>query len=236
MDLDGEMRQHAEISRTASKEGVEQLGISGLGDFFGLPLVVHYLERDYVVSKQAKTASQLAISTGLDMAPEVNFGTLSVGHEYLVLREICVEFPEAPANARANQGYFVRLENGSVVGTSESHFQVQLDVLRGGGRGTTILMASSSDGHSDILGFGVLERKGNIILVVRLDDQPWVHVVVYFVGGGGILVLFILIRFCSLRELLARYAGDSGHDAQLRVLKCVGVFRFLCTAARQAYM
>lgn len=86
------MRQHAKIARTASKKTVKQLRVSGFGDFFGLPLMVHYLERDYVVSKEAKTASQLAIPTGLDMATDVDFGTLSVGHKDLVLREICVEF------------------------------------------------------------------------------------------------------------------------------------------------
>lgn len=87
-------------------------------------------------------------------------------------------------------------------------------------------MASGSDGHSDILGFGVLERKGNVSLILRLDDQSRVHVVVYFVGGGGILVLFILIRFCSLWELLACDTGDSGHDAQFDFFsKCVGVWK-----------
>jgi hypothetical protein len=34
MDLDREIRQHTEVSRTASKNGVEQLGVSGLGNFW----------------------------------------------------------------------------------------------------------------------------------------------------------------------------------------------------------
>jgi hypothetical protein len=63
MDLDREMHQHTEISRTASKNGVEQLGVSSLGNFFEVPLVVYYLERENVVSEQAKTAAQLAIPT-----------------------------------------------------------------------------------------------------------------------------------------------------------------------------
>ena len=81
VDLDREMRQHSEVSRTASKNGVEQLGISGFCDFFEVPLVVHYLEQENLVSEQAKTAGQLAISTGLDVTPEVDIGALSVGHE-----------------------------------------------------------------------------------------------------------------------------------------------------------
>ena len=47
------MRQHSEVSRTASKNGVEQFGISGFCDFFEVPLVVHYLEQENVVSEQA---------------------------------------------------------------------------------------------------------------------------------------------------------------------------------------
>jgi hypothetical protein len=80
MDLDREMHQHTEISRTASKNGVEQLGVSGLGNFFEVPLVVYYLERENVVSEQAKNCG-LAIPTGLDVAPKVNIGVPFVGHE-----------------------------------------------------------------------------------------------------------------------------------------------------------
>lgn len=75
------MSQYSEFSSTASKNGEEQLGISGVCDFFGVPLLVHYLEQENMVSERAKTAGQLAISTGLDVAPELDIGTLSVGHE-----------------------------------------------------------------------------------------------------------------------------------------------------------
>ena len=100
-----------------------------------------------------------------------------------MLREICVECPQTPADARAKKGSPVLLENGLVVGTSKSLFQVQLDVGSGGRRGTTVLMASGPDRHGNFLGFGVLERKYNVILVLGLDYQPWVHVVIYFMAG-----------------------------------------------------
>lgn len=183
MYLEREMRKDTKVARTASKNGIEHLGISGFCDFFGVPLVVHYLDRENVISEQAKTASQLAISTGLDVAPDVDIGTLSVGHEQLVLREISVECPQTPADARANIGFPVLLENGLIVGTKESLFQVQLDVGSGSRRRTTVLMASSPDRYGNFLGFGVLEHIYNIVLVFGLDYKRWVHVVVYFVAG-----------------------------------------------------
>ena len=98
------------------------------------------------------------------------------------------------------------------------------------------MVASGPNSHSDVLGFGVLERKNNVILVLRLDYQPWIHVVVNFVGGGRILVICIRISSRSLCDLIACYSGDSGHGAQLNLsgLTCVKVdtFRILCKDTR----
>ncbi len=84
-----------------------------------------------MVAEQAKAASQLPISTGLDVAPEVDMDALSVGHEYMVLLEIRIEFSQTPADARANKGLPVGLEKASVVRASESPPQIQLDVGSG---------------------------------------------------------------------------------------------------------
>jgi hypothetical protein len=124
MNLDGEMRQDAEVSRTPSKKGVEQLGVIIPGDFLLVSLVVDYLERRNVVSEQTEAATQLAISTGLDVASKVNIDALSVRYKNMVIPEIFVEFPQSPADARANESFRAHVENFSVVGISESHFQV----------------------------------------------------------------------------------------------------------------
>lgn len=100
-----------------------------------------------------------------------------------MLREICVECPQTLADARVKKGSPVLLENVLVVGTSKSLFQVQLDVGSGRRRGAIVLVASGLDRHGNFLGFGVLERKYNVNLALRLDYQPWVHVVIYFVTG-----------------------------------------------------
>ena len=127
------MRQNAEVSRAASKNGVEQLGRCGLGDFFEIAVVIQHLERDNVVSEQTKTANELTPAACLDVAPETDIGTLSMWHEELVRREICIELSQIPADTGANKSCPFLIENGSVVGTFEGCFQVQLDVRSGRG-------------------------------------------------------------------------------------------------------
>ncbi len=161
------------------------------------------------------------------MASKVDISALSMGHEQLVLGEICVESAETPANACANKGLPILFEYSLVIGTPESLFQVQLNIRSGCRRGTAVLMASSSNSDSNFLGSGVLERKCNVVFVLRLDDQPWSHFVIYFVTGRGILVLLILISMCPLKELISGYAGDGGHDDRMSLsgVSCVKVYK-----------
>ena len=77
-------------------------------------------------------------------------------------------------------------------------------------------MASSPDRYGNFMGFGVLERNHNVLFVLGLDYQRWVHVVIYFVARRRILVVVILICLCSLYELIACYASDSSHDVGVR--------------------
>ena len=130
MDLNREMCQDAEVSWTPSKKGVEQLGVIIFGGFYLLSLVVDYLERRNVVSEQTEATTQLAISTGLDVASKVNTDTLSMGYKNVVVPEIFIEFPQTPADARANESFRAHLENGLVVRIFEGHLQIQLDVGR----------------------------------------------------------------------------------------------------------
>ena len=108
---------------------------------------------------------------------------LSVRHENVVACEICIEISQTPANARANKGSSILLEDRSVVGCFKSRVQVQLNVGSARRRGAAVLMASSPYCHGNSLVFGVSKHKCNVVLVSRLDYQPWVHVVVHFVAG-----------------------------------------------------
>jgi len=49
-------------------------------------------------------------------------------------------------------------------------------------------MTSGPDGNGLILGFGVGDDKFDVFFVVGLDDEAGRHVVVFEVGGGGVLV------------------------------------------------
>ena len=100
------------------------------------------------------------------------------------------------------------------------------------------MVASCPDGHSNSLRFGIFERKCNVILGMRLDDQPRVHVVIYLVAGRRILVIRILISLCPpLWELVTCYTGDSGHDVQLILSGAprveIQIFKILYTYSRQ---
>ena len=76
-------------------------------------------------------------------------------------------------------------------------------------------MASSPNGNGNLLGFGVLERECNVVLVLGLYDQLWAHTVLCFVAGCRILVPDILIFLCPYCVLIACYAGDGGHGAEV---------------------
>src|SRR2546421_7193486 len=146
-----------------------------------------------MISEETKAAPQLPISTGLDVAPDMNIDALSVGHEYLMLPEICVKFSQTPADARAKKGFLAILVNDSVIVASESHFQVQLDVRTARRRCSAVLMASGPNGNGNMLGFGVLKSEYNVVLILRLYDQRWVHAAFCFVAGCCILVPHFLI-------------------------------------------
>ena len=61
---------------------------------------------------------------GSGRSPDVDIDALSMGHEYLVLLEICVKCSQTSADARANKGFPASLEKLLVVDASERPFQV----------------------------------------------------------------------------------------------------------------
>src|SRR6266511_538797 len=71
------------------------------------------------------------------------------------------------------------------------------------------------NGNGNLLGFGVLERECNVVLVLGLYDQLWVHAVLCFVAGCRILVPAILIFLSPSCVLIACYAGDGGHGVEV---------------------
>ena len=72
IDFDSEVRDHSQVSRTTSKNGVEKLGIALSRYLFEIPCMVHNLERQDLVTEKAETASQLPIPASLDMSAEMD--------------------------------------------------------------------------------------------------------------------------------------------------------------------
>lgn len=71
---------------------------------------------------------------------------------------------------------------------SKRHLQIKLNVVLARRRGTAVLVSTSPDGNGFLLGFGVSDHEFDVFFVLGLHDETGGHIVVFEVGGGGVLV------------------------------------------------
>ena len=95
--------------------------------------------------------------------------------------------------------------------TSKRHLQIKLNIVLARRRSATVLVPSRPDGNGLFLGFGIGNHEFDVLFVEGLDDEARGHVVVFEVGGDGVLVAPLGVVDGGGQDLLAGEALDCGH-------------------------
>jgi len=105
-----------------------------------------------------------------------------------ILPQESIEFTQTMRNTRMYVALAILLKVLQILIRSKRRLQIKLNVVLSRRRSTTVLMTTSPDGNGFLLSFGVGNHKFDVFFVVGLDNETGGHVVVFEVGGGGILV------------------------------------------------
>src|ERR1700710_1354399 len=103
MDFKGVVCDDAEVTWTASQNGIEKFWVRCFGDFFDFAIEVNHPDAPDMISQQTKAASELAVSACLSVSTESYIGTLTERHEDWVIMKELPKLAETLADAGENQ-------------------------------------------------------------------------------------------------------------------------------------
>ena len=125
---------------------------------------------------------KLTIAASLDMATKMDVCALSGWHEQLVGSEKFVELQQWMRNTCEHKAlpvvWLLGRQYYHIFWTPEGLTQIELYVLSSCRRGTTVLMTSSSNSDSNTLILGIFKGEFDVLLVLWLYYDSWIHVMV----------------------------------------------------------